>query len=114
MRRFTTRCVVCDDDSVQVTLQYFDGCPNWKTADARVRQVLDATGWADVVVDHEKVETPEDAERLGFVGSPTLLIDGRDPFSAPGTSVGLSCRVYRTPDGLAGSPTVEQLMEVLL
>src|SRR3546814_7368074 len=28
----------------------------------------------------ERVESPEDAERLRFVGSPTILIDGRDPF----------------------------------
>lgn len=28
----------------------------------------------------ERVETAEDAERLRFVGSPTILIDGRDPF----------------------------------
>jgi hypothetical protein len=99
---------------VQVTVQYFDGCPNWKTAAARVRQALDATGRAEVALEHEKVETLEDAERLGFVGSPTLLIDGRDPFATPGAPVGLACRRYRTREGLAGSPTVEQLFEVLL
>ena len=103
----------CHAEVVDVTLRYFDGCPNWQVAEARVRQVLDATGRADVVVNHERVETPEDAERLGFVGSPTLLIDGRDPFAMPGAPVGLACRVYSTPDGLAGSPTVEQLTEVL-
>jgi hypothetical protein len=105
---------LCHDDVVNVTLRYFDGCPNWQTADVRIRQVLDATGRADVTVNHEVVETLEEAERLGFAGSPTLLIDGRDAFAAPGASVGLACRVYPTPDGLAGSPTVEQLTEVLL
>jgi len=97
---------------VEITLHYFDGCPNWRTAGARVREVLDATGRSDIPVTHEKVETPEEAERLGFVGSPTLLVDGRDPFATPGAPVGLACRIYRTPDGLAGSPTVEQLIEV--
>ncbi len=62
---------------------------------------------------HEKVETAEDAERLGFIGSPTVLIDGSDPFAAPGSPVGLACRLYVTPEGLAGSPTVDQLAEVL-
>jgi len=56
----------------------------------------------------------EEAERLRFVGSPTLLLDGQDPFAAQTAgSFGLSCRIYRTPEGPAGSPTTEQLREVL-
>ena len=98
---------------MEVTLRYFDGCPNWQTAEARVREALTATGHPDVAVRRERVETAEAAERLAFVGSPTLLIDGRDPFETPGAPFGLACRVYRTPAGLAGSPTVDQLREVL-
>jgi hypothetical protein len=96
-----------------VTLRYFDGCPSWQTADSRLRQALDGTGHGDVIVSYEKVDTPEDAERLGFIGSPTVLIDGTDPFAAPGALSGLACRVYTTPEGLAGSPTLDQLTEVL-
>jgi hypothetical protein len=96
-----------------VTLRYFDGCPNWLMADAHLREALDATGHVDVAVDHEKVETAEAAERLGFSGSPTVLIDGYDPFATPGAPVGLACRIYRTPQGMRGSPTVEQLSDVL-
>jgi hypothetical protein len=98
---------------MRVTLRYFDGCPNWQTADGRLRQVLDSTGHSDVIVAYERVETPADAVRLGFIGSPTLLVDGIDPFAMPGAPIGLACRVYRTPEGLAGFPTLEQLIEVL-
>jgi hypothetical protein len=98
---------------VDITLRYFDGCPNWHLADERLREALAATGRLDVAVEYELVETPEDAERLGFVGSPTLLVDGLDPFAIPGAPVGLACRVYPTPAGLAGSPTVEQFVAVL-
>jgi hypothetical protein len=98
---------------VEVTLCYFDGCPHWQTADARLRQVLDDSGHSDVIVSYEKVETPEDAERLGFIGSPTVLIDGIDPFASPGAPVGLACRIYSTPEGLVGFPTVDQLKEAL-
>ena len=59
------------------------------------------------------MNTIEAAQALGFTGSPTLLIDGRDPFRNPAIPPSLSCRVYQTPDGLAGSPTVAQLVEVL-
>ncbi len=60
-----------------------------------------------------KVETPQDAERLGFRGSPTILVDGRDPFADRDAPVGLSCRVYQTDAGLAGSPTAEQIVTAL-
>ena len=96
-----------------MTLRYFDGCPNWQTTDQRLRSALAATGHADVEVKYQLVQSQDEAERLNFVGSPTLLIDGRDPFVEPGGAVGLACRIYRTPDGLAGSPTVAQLTEVL-
>lgn len=98
---------------MRVTLRYFDGCPHWRTADARLKEALVNTGHAGVVVAYERVETPAAAERLGFVGSPTVLVDGIDPFARAGSPVGLACRVYLTPEGLAGSPTVDQLMEVL-
>ena len=62
---------------------------------------------------HVNVATPEDAERLRFRGSPTILIDGLDPFAEESAPVGLSCRVLPTPDGLRGAPTHAQLVEAL-
>ncbi len=41
-----------------------------------------------------------DAERRGFRGSPTILVDGRDIVTAPDQGgSGLTCRVYRTGQG---------------
>lgn len=94
----------------RVTVQYFDGCPNWKVLDERLR---DLAGEHDLAIDHRRVETPEEAERVGFRGSPTLLIDDVDPFATGDEPVGLACRVYLTDDGPQGSPTVEQLRAVL-
>ena len=95
-----------------VTLLYFPDCPNWQTADANLRAALDDLG-ADVAVHRRVVDTVEDAERTGFLGSPTVLINGRDPFAEPGALPGLSCRVYRTDAGVAGAPTVAQLRAAL-
>jgi len=66
--------------TLRVTLRYFDGCPHWRILYDRLRQVLREEGLVDVEAVLEQVETPEDAERLRFVGSPTILIEGRDPF----------------------------------
>jgi len=55
----------------------------------------------------------DDAAALKFRGSPTILIDGRDPFPADTTQVGLACRLYPTATGAQGAPTVDELAEVL-
>ncbi len=59
------------------------------------------------------VTTPEWAEAHCFQGSPTVLIDGADPFANPERGVGSFGRAYGTEQGLTGSPTLEQLLEVL-
>ncbi len=46
-----------------------------------------------------EIRTDEDAAHEGFVGSPTIRIDGRD-LQPPGDEpIGLTCRVYRLRDG---------------
>lgn len=96
---------------MDVSLLYFENCPNWRIAEQRLAVI--AAECPDVVVSRHRVETVEDAERLGFYGSPSIVVDGVDVFAEPGAWVGLSCRVYRTPDGLAGAPTMEQLRTAL-
>ncbi|GAA3681611.1 thioredoxin domain-containing protein [Tessaracoccus sp. Y36] len=96
---------------MEIILQYFNGCPNWEVLDQRLAEVVNDR--SDVRVIRQLVETPEDAVRLGFHGSPTVLVDGIDPFADERTHVGLACRMFRTPAGIAGSPTVEQLREAI-
>jgi len=96
---------------MDITLLYFDDCPNWQVTDQRLAPI--AAERADVMVTRHRVETLEEAERVGFHGSPSILVDGVDLFPEPGAGVGLSCRVYRTPEGLSGAPTVEQLRAAL-
>lgn len=98
---------------MQVELLYFDGCSNWQLADERLQHALVQARRDDVRVTRRQVNTPEQAEAAGFRGSPTVLVNGRDPFAGPDSAVGLSCRVFRTEFGLAGAPTVEQLLAVL-
>jgi hypothetical protein len=77
-----------------------------------LREALETLGFP-VEVEKVLVTTPEQAEHWSFRGSPSVLVDGEDPFAQPGAPVGLSCRLYRTPEGVGGSPTVDQLVEVL-
>lgn len=96
---------------MDVSLLYFDGCPNWRTAEDRLSAI--ATERADLVVTRHLVETMEEAERVRFHGSPSIQVDGVDLFAGPDAAVGLACRVYPTPDGPAGAPTLEQLRAAL-
>ncbi|WP_341954373.1 thioredoxin family protein [Salinibacterium sp. TMP30] len=96
---------------MEITLQYFDGCPNWKVADQHINELVKE--FPEITVSRHLVDTIEEAERVGFRGSPSILVDGVDLFAQADEPVGLACRRYLTPDGFAGSPTVEQLREKL-
>jgi hypothetical protein len=60
-----------------------------------------------------RVRTPEEAEQLSFRGSPTVLVNGEDPFADPSAPVGLTCRMYPTAGGLGGVPPVAALTVAL-
>jgi hypothetical protein len=98
---------------VDVTLLYFDGCPNWQEAHSRVQQALRETGASEDALTVHRVDTDAQARQLSFRGSPTVLVNGDDPFADPSAPVGLACRVYRTAAGLVGAPSVEELAAVL-
>lgn len=95
----------------KVSLQYLEGCPNWQTTADHLARLADEG--LDVLIDHEIIDSHEIAVARGFHGSPTVLVDGVDPFADENTPIGLACRVYRTPHGIAGSPTLSQLRQAL-
>lgn len=92
---------------MNIILQYFDGCPNWTVADGWLRILAEER--PDIVLGYQLIDTVEAAERVGFHGSPTVLINGVDAFGDASTPVGLACRRYMTDDGPAGAPSLAQL-----
>ena len=76
----------------RVELLWWAGCPSHPA----VRAQLDALG-VDVV--EREIVSEEDARFAGFVGSPTIRVDGTDLFPADGEPSGLTCRIYRLADG---------------
>ena len=81
---------------MEITLQYFDGCPNW-TVTAERLQLL-AAEHSDAVLVYQRVDT----------------VDGVDVMGDTSAAVGLACRVYMTGDGPAGAPSMAQLREAIL
>ena len=97
--------------AVNVTLLYFDDCPNWRHADNHLRVL--AEEHPEMVIERCLVETVEDAEATRFRGSPSIIVDGVDLFADSDVPVGLSCRVYQTVNGPSGSPTLNQLRDAI-
>jgi glutaredoxin len=95
---------------MKVELLYFEGCPHSRIADDRLTALEPELGFR---LSRREVTTPEEARRLGFRGSPTILVEGVDPFVGENDPIGLACRIYQTPTGPAGCPTDEQLRNAL-
>jgi hypothetical protein len=97
---------------MHLTVLAVPDCPHAPVLKDRLATVVD--GRADVSVSHEVISNERDAASWGMHGSPTLLIDGVDPFAVPGQPPSVSCRLYRDDDGQAtGAPSVGQLRQVI-
>ena len=98
---------------MKVELLYLDGCPGCAKAKRSLEAALsqeDVESGVELVA----VGTDEEAQRLGFPGSPTIRVDGRDLFPVDERDAWrLSCRVYATPDGPRDHPTVEMIRAAL-
>ncbi len=98
---------------MDVVLRYYEGCPAWRLTEQRLLRAFVRIGDTDVRLRQQVVTSAVQADVVGFQGSPTILIDGRDPFADPAAPTGLYSRAYRTPVGLAAAPTVDQLVALL-
>lgn len=91
-----------------VRVLHTEGCPNAAVARARVEEA--AAGTAEVRIEVVVVTSPAEAAARGMRGSPSVLVDGRDPFTPAATPTGLSCRYSPTGDPV---PSVQEIREAL-
>ena len=97
---------------MELTVLAVPDCPNVSVLAERLAAAL--AGHPDVVVRRREIASEQEAAQAGMHGSPTLLVDGVDPFAAPGQAPSLSCRLYRDATGRTeGAPSVEALRRVL-
>lgn len=97
---------------MELTVLAVPGCPNSQVLEQRLAQAL--AGRPAVAVERRVIADEDEAARWGMTGSPTLLVDGRDPFAVPGARPAVACRLYEGRDGrMEGAPTVAALRRAL-
>ena len=99
---------------MRIELLYFDGCPHHDELLPHLEELLARTGHA-VEITLIRIDTPEQAEQHRFLGSPTVRLDGIDidPTAAERDDYGIKCRLYRTDEGLRGTPPDDLFLRVL-
>jgi 2-hydroxychromene-2-carboxylate isomerase len=98
---------------MELTLLTVPACPNAAAFEERLAAAL--AGHPGAVVRRREVADELEAAEAGMHGSPTLLIDGTDPFAGPDEAPSLSCRLYRDMAGrTGGAPSVEALRQALV
>jgi hypothetical protein len=98
-----------------VEILSFAGCPNHHGAVELVERVSGEVGLGPEI---RVLDVPDHdaAQRLRFLGSPTIRVGGRDvdPYTGERSDYALSCRVFRTETGIAGQPDERWVRDALL
>ena len=97
---------------MHLTVLAVPDCPNVRLLERHLARALE--GHQNVTVSRHEVADQDQASRWGMNGSPTLLVDGIDPFAGPGQQASLSCRLFRDGHGHSGgAPSVRQLRKAI-
>jgi hypothetical protein len=99
---------------MDITFLYWEDCLSHEEALQRLHQVMAEEG-IQAPVRLVNVETWEQAEQLQFIGSPTILVNGKDIQPPPrGAYYALTCRTYHLENGRASPlPSLELIRRAL-
>ena len=99
---------------MKVEILYSPGCPNHPPTVSRVREALAQEGISAELVQVE-VNDLATALLMGFLGSPSVRIDGQDvePSARYSNRIGMMCRTYSIAGQLSGVPPMEWLRKAV-
>lgn len=80
---------------MKIDVLYFEGCPHHEPALEMVRTVVNDLGLTAELIQVE-IKSPDDVDRLEFLGSPTIRVNGQDiePSRRGDRNFAMSCRRY--------------------
>ena len=82
----------------RIEFLYWKECQSHDEALSRLRKVL-TEDRIDAEIQIICVQSEEEARRLRFTGSPTILVDGKDIQPPTTTHYAMACRAYQLEDG---------------
>jgi hypothetical protein len=98
--------------TMKLDILHVPGCPGAAVLHTLLTPILAER--SDLQVTWHIVHNEDQARQQGMTGSPTLLVNGTDPFARPGQQPTLSCRLYPGEDNRPGpAPSITQLSAIL-
>lgn len=100
---------------MQIQLLYSDGCPAWQGGLKNLKTALKELNLSEDLIEMVNIKTDEEAKKYQFIGSPTIRVDSKDidPTAQGQTVSRQGCRIYKTPKGIKGEPTVQMIKEFI-
>jgi len=100
---------------MKIEVLYFEGCPNYTPTMEMLREVLASLGRQEQIQEVE-LHSHSEAEAMGFVGSPSIRVNGSDiePWARTAKNFGLSCRTYLNGQTYGGVPSRELLRHAIM
>jgi hypothetical protein len=89
---------------LEVELLLVADCPHEAAAIDLIRHALDDVGLLGAPFKTRTVTSQQQADELGFTGSPTILSNGIDPFAQPRLPPSLACSPLPNPGRTSGHP----------
>jgi hypothetical protein len=98
------------DHDLHVELLIIRDCPHATLAETLARVTLNELGLPHVPVLTTVIETTSEAIRRGFTGSPSIMINGIDPWAQPAGKPALACRLHPSSTGLPSQYRLAQAL----
>ncbi len=96
----------------KIEFLYFEGCPSYKSALDHLKEIIDEEK-IDSNLKIIIVESPEEAQKVGFQGSPSIRVNGID-LEDKNDGFSFNCRLYNVNGELTGTPSKEFIRYKLL
>src|SRR6267154_640916 len=99
---------------MKIEVLYFDGCPNHRPAVERVQELLREEGVSAEVLE-VNVSNASIAQEVGFLGSPSVRVNGLDvePEARTAREYGMMCRTYSVKGRREGLPSRQILRQAI-
>ena len=99
---------------MKIEILYFDGCPHYKPAVDLVHDVLTEEQISAQVAEVNVADLAT-AQSTGFLGSPSIRVEGLDvePAARAARDFGITCRTYVTNGRVGGLPSSELIRQAI-